>query len=142
MRLAFILLLLAAALFGGALQVQQLELLAPSAVRAPASPNATAPRQITQSPEAGPRAVAVPQGSLFRAATAPTAETPRPGESFSLIGLAGAADQRVALLRDNADGRLLNLRVGDQAGSWRVEEINGRCAVLTRRRERREICGV
>lgn len=142
MRLAFALLILAAALFAAALYIQQLELLAPPTNRDAPSTPATNPRSTAPSSPAPIGTDApVAQAPLFRAAPAPTLQTPASGESFSLVGLAGAADQRFALLRDDADGRVSSLRIGDQAGTWRLSEIEGRCAVLTRRRERRALCG-
>jgi len=78
---------------------------------------------------------------LFRALQ-PPAETQAPasGERFALIGLAGQPGARIAFLRDLGDQSNLRLREGGYAGAWRVAEISDRCVTLRRERNEQSIC--
>ena len=98
----------------------------------------TAPPPVQAQQSASAAAVSGP--SLFRAAQAPAPSGPAPGEVFTLVGLTGGADLRIALLRDQADQQSHRVRTGDTVGSWRIVTISERCVELSRGRRRQSVC--
>jgi hypothetical protein len=140
MRLSLIL-IACAALFGWASIVLQRE--ADGSVVAPAQRGVDAgaptptPRELEAHAPDGAYETGPP---LFRPAQAPAPPGPAVGESFALVGLTGAGDVRIALLRDAADQQSFRVREGESVREWRVAEINERCVALVRGRRRQSIC--
>lgn len=138
MKLALVLLLLAGALIWFSARVEDIELPGASA-----APRNSTPPEVTTAPtiDAAPPHQPAASGFLFRAAQTPSAlQQPRPGEIFTLQGMVGDAETRLAFLRDESDHQTLTARVGAHVGSWTVAETSERCVVLRRERQRRELC--
>jgi hypothetical protein len=141
MRLAIILLSVAALLSFATMQLHMVA--APSApvVAAERRERLPAPRENPPNTSEIAPSSTTPAPPLFRAATVPAAlQTPRPGERFTLIGIAGRNESRVIFLRDEADQRTIRLRTGDNAGEWTLAETNERCVVLRKGRQRQNLC--
>jgi hypothetical protein len=65
---------------------------------------------------------------------------PQPGQSFALVGMAGAGATRVFFLRDEADGRAFTAHLGEAVRNWRLEEASDRCVLLRQARQRLNLC--
>lgn len=85
-----------------------------------------------------PEAAAAPAAAPVPAATqvprheaepVPVASSP-PAASFALLGIARAAEQSLALVRNDSTGEYRVLSVNDEAEGWRVRAITGTTLVL------------
>lgn len=139
MRLPLALLLIAALLSWASMQLGRISLVAPPTTGAAAS-SASPPSEAARDLISAAAASETPPPPLFRPASAPDQTATAPGEHFTLVGLAGRGETRVAYVRDDADQRTSSLRVGEALGAWRLAETNDRCVVLRRGQQRRELC--
>jgi hypothetical protein len=135
MRVALMLMLLAVLTLWSRTQLE----LAPIQGRAEQNqaPEATPPAQANAPPQTGVTVQAIPP--LFR-----ELQTPQPPqrlrEDLVMLGVVSSSGQQLAHLRDTADGATILIRVGDRVGAWTVDRVDERCAVLAKRRERKNIC--
>ncbi|MGH6951478.1 MAG: hypothetical protein ACREH4_11420 [Vitreimonas sp.] len=142
MKLPLLCLLLAALCAWGSLRLETLgaqEPIVAAARRQPERPT-QAPRQASE-PNVRAPATTATSAPLFRGLTAPAAlRELAPGQSFALVGLAGAGPARVAFVRDEADQRTFSVRVGESVREWTVEETSDRCVLLRKARRRVNVC--
>ena len=143
MKLALLLISCALLVSWGGLYVRQARPMRPAAATlgsTPAPVSATAEAApAEQSSAETPALVAI--APLFRPATAPAAtQAPQPGESFTLVGLAGPPAARAAFLRDRVDARAFTARAGERVLEWTLEQIDSRCVVLRRATRRETVC--
>ncbi|KAF0174197.1 MAG: hypothetical protein FD124_1422 [Alphaproteobacteria bacterium] len=141
MRLALLLLLMAAALTWASYQLDRLEPTRNDETVVEAG-RAQAPRVTPLGTEDSQPAATTPvAGQLFRVAQAPQDQTkPKPGEQLTLTGIAGPPGARVAFVRDAADGSVKTMQVGDRIGAWRAVSIDDSCLDLRRGRQSNRVC--
>jgi hypothetical protein len=150
MRLAFLLLALAAILSWEALQLQSDSTVGSGAVvavarrsshlRVESSPIPSIGADQPQS--SGPPVAQLGVVSLLRPAIAPTKAPapPKSGEHFALVGVVANGGSLTAFLRDQVDGRNWTVGPRGKAGDWTVQQVGSRCVVLRRGRAKQRLC--
>lgn len=99
--------------------------------RPPPPPPPPPPRTMMPPPKAPPPAEPPPPPPEPVAKLAPPPPPPPPAKvSVSLIGIAIAGDDSIAIITEGKGGEIRKLTVGDRIGGWSVREIRPRSILL------------